>query len=88
MTAVYVLLVVVAWALILFLLVRPLFKKMIAASQYSENISQFSVFLTFMLTFVSAWFTEAVGVHAIFGAFLAGLTIPHDHGFAIKVSVV
>lgn len=60
---------------------------MIAASQYSDNVSQFAVFITFMLTFVSAWFTEAAGVHAIFGAFLAGLIIPHDHGFAIKVNI-
>jgi Kef-type K+ transport system membrane component KefB len=34
----------------------------------------------------SAFFTGAVGVHPIFGAFLAGLIMPHEGGFAIKVT--
>ena len=37
-----------------------------------------------VLTFVR--FTQAVGVHAIFGAFLFGIITPHDHGFAIKMT--
>jgi Kef-type K+ transport system membrane component KefB len=34
----------------------------------------------------SAFFTGAIGVHPIFGAFLAGLICPHEGGFAIKVT--
>ncbi|KAJ3227001.1 K(+)/H(+) antiporter [Clydaea vesicula] len=33
-----------------------------------------------------SFFTQAVGVHAIFGAFLVGLMVPHDFGFAIKIA--
>jgi Kef-type K+ transport system membrane component KefB len=36
------------------------------------------VFLTMML---SAWITEQLGVHALFGAFLAGIVMPKAHDF-------
>ncbi len=40
----------------------------------------------FIFLFVSAFITEIVGIHAIFGAFIAGLCTPHDHGFAHKLT--
>lgn len=30
----------------------------------------------------SAWITQAIGIHAVIGAFLAGAAIPHDSGIA------
>ena len=33
----------------------------------------------------SAFFTDIIGIHPIFGGFLAGLIIPHDNGFAISI---
>lgn len=84
--ALYVLLATIAWALFLIFVVRPGFVWLVEAGSENDGISQLTIFLTFMLIFVSAWFTQAVGVHAIFGAFLAGLILPHEHGFAIKVT--
>jgi Kef-type K+ transport system membrane component KefB len=34
----------------------------------------------FCFLFASALFTEAIGIHALFGAFLAGVCMPHDSG--------
>src|SRR5205823_79389 len=31
---------------------------------------------------ISAWATEAIGIHAIFGAFVLGAVIPHDSAVA------
>jgi Kef-type K+ transport system membrane component KefB len=31
---------------------------------------------------LSAWTTEAIGIHAVFGAFLLGVVIPHDSHIA------
>ena len=55
--------------------------------------------LTLLLVFISAFFTDIIGIHAIFGewyekcaddvlivrpgGFLAGLIIPHENGFSI-----
>jgi Kef-type K+ transport system membrane component KefB len=34
----------------------------------------------FSFVFASALFTEVIGIHALFGAFLAGVCMPQDHG--------
>jgi Kef-type K+ transport system membrane component KefB len=39
--------------------------------------------VTFAIIFISAFMTDILGVHAIFGGFIAGLIIPHEGGFAI-----
>ena len=52
----------------------------------SESLSQLSVLFSFGLIFLNAWFTQAIGAHAIFGALLVGIRTPHDHGFAIKLA--
>ncbi|KAJ7579934.1 Sodium/hydrogen exchanger family-domain-containing protein [Mycena floridula] len=41
--------------------------------------------ITILLVFASAFFTDIIGIHAIFGGFLAGLIIPHENGFAISL---
>ncbi|KAJ6536736.1 Sodium/hydrogen exchanger family-domain-containing protein [Mycena vulgaris] len=41
--------------------------------------------ITLIMVFASAFFTDIIGVHAIFGGFLAGLVIPHENGFAISL---
>ena len=33
-------------------------------------------------TFISAWLTDEMGIHVIFGAFLFGLCIPRENHFA------
>lgn len=84
--AVYVFLVVVAWAIFLYFAVRPILARLVARGAGSDNISHLSVLVTFLVILASSWFTQAAGVHAIFGGFLAGLITPHDHGFAIKLT--
>jgi Kef-type K+ transport system membrane component KefB len=44
------------------------------------------MFILFILVFIASFFTQAVGVHAIFGAFLVGLITPHENGFAIAIT--
>ncbi|KAK0207023.1 Sodium/hydrogen exchanger family-domain-containing protein [Desarmillaria ectypa] len=41
--------------------------------------------VTLLIVFISAFFTDIIGVHAIFGGFLAGLIVPHENGFAISL---
>lgn len=40
---------------------------------------------TLLLVLVSAWLTDVIGVHPIFGAFFVGLIIPHEGGFAVAL---
>ncbi|KAI8613595.1 Sodium/hydrogen exchanger family-domain-containing protein [Chytriomyces sp. MP71] len=85
-TAVYVFLCVVAWALFLWFAVRPLILRMVKLAEDREHLQQVLLFTVFTLVLFSGWFTEIIGVQAIFGGFLVGVIIPHEHGFARKIA--
>ncbi|KNE54137.1 hypothetical protein AMAG_00137 [Allomyces macrogynus ATCC 38327] len=86
LTALYTFLVVLAFAAFMIFAVRPVLVRLIQRSATSSTLNEFLVFITFILIFASAMFTEVVGVHAIFGAFLVGVIIPHESGFAIALT--
>lgn len=87
LTALYVLLAVVAYGLLLIFAVRPAFLWVLRrTSAIQEGPSQGVIVLTLLIALASAFFTGVVGVHPIFGAFMAGLICPHEGGFAIKVA--
>jgi Kef-type K+ transport system membrane component KefB len=67
--------------------VRPVFIHILRRTRSLENgPSQSVIVLTLLIALTSAFFTGVIGVHPIFGAFLAGLICPHEGGFAIKVT--
>ncbi|KAH9943171.1 cation/H+ exchanger [Epithele typhae] len=41
--------------------------------------------VTVVLVFISAFYTDIIGIHPIFGGFIAGLIIPKDNGYAIAL---
>lgn len=87
LTALYVLLTCVAYALFLFFAVRPAFVWVLRRNNaLTDGPSQGIIVLTLMIALGSSFFTGVIGVHAIFGAFMAGLICPHEGGFAIKVT--
>ena len=86
LTALWVLLVTVAWALVLFLLIKPAFIWFVRkAGAFENGPNQVVMTITLLLVFVSAWVTDIIGVHPIFGSFLVGLIIPHEGGFAVAL---
>ena len=52
-----------------------------------ENGSPSSLMMTvtIIMVLVSALFTDIIGIHPIFGGFLAGLVIPHENGYSIAL---
>ncbi|KAF8475681.1 Sodium/hydrogen exchanger family-domain-containing protein [Kalaharituber pfeilii] len=87
LTALYVLLIAVGWTLFLIYVVRPGLLWMLNRSGSLENgPTQAMVALTLFLVLASAFFTDIIGVHAIFGGFLVGLICPHEGGFAIRLT--
>merc|ERR1712000_501632 len=87
LTALYVFLTAAAWVLFLVFAIRPAFLWVLRRTDSIQNgPSQGITALTLLLVLASSWFTAAIGVHAIFGAFLIGVICPHDGGFAIKLT--
>lgn len=87
LAALWVLLTVVAWTLFLVYAVRPSFIWVLRRNgSFANGPSQSMVGLALLLALTSAWFTGIIGVHPIFGGFLAGLILPKEGGFAIKLT--
>lgn len=86
-TALWVLLTCVGYALFLVFAVRPVFIRLLRRTgSLQDGPSQSIVALTLLIALTSAFFTGVIGVHPIFGAFMAGLICPHEGGFAIKIT--
>ncbi|KAJ5556067.1 hypothetical protein N7513_003709 [Penicillium frequentans] len=86
-TALYVLLVAAAYVLFLIFAFRPLFIRFLERTgSLQKGPSQSIVMLTMLFALASAFFTQVIGIHAIFGGFLIGLICPHEGGFAIKLT--
>ncbi|KAK0628835.1 Sodium/hydrogen exchanger family-domain-containing protein [Bombardia bombarda] len=87
LAALWALLCCIGWVLFLVFLVRPAFMWILKRTGSLHNgPTQGMVALTMLLVLFSAWFTGAIGIHPIFGAFLVGLICPHDGGYAIKLT--
>lgn len=86
-SALWVLLVAAAYMLFLAFAVRPVFVRFLERTgSLHKGPNQSVVVLTLLIAFASAFFTQVIGIHAIFGGFAVGLICPHRGGFAIKLT--
>jgi Kef-type K+ transport system membrane component KefB len=65
--------------------VRPALRQWLAPRSASARIAPATLAVVFILLLVSGLITESIGIHALFGAFLAGVIMPEDHGFKAKL---
>lgn len=66
----------VLYVLIMMLIVKPFLRKIGEIYQNSEVVTK-SIFAFFLLILIlSAYITQIIGIHALFGAFLAGVVMP------------
>lgn len=80
-SSLYVIGFAVLYVIIMFKLVRP-FLQRIADLQTSRNIIGKSIVgLFFLILFLSAYTTSVIGIHPLFGAFLAGVIMPPNINF-------
>lgn len=87
LTALYILLTAVGWSLMILLPIKHAMLWIARRTGSSENgPTLLMMTISIMLMFASAFFTDIIGVHAILGAFLAGLAIPHEGGLAIALT--
>lgn len=65
--------------MIMIWVVRPFLARQAALRQ---DVSRETLAFTLLFAFLSAWTTEQIGIHALFGAFLAGLILPNGENLA------
>lgn len=89
----YTLLSLLCFALFVLFPIRWGFVKIVRAtsdfSMFEDKTEggpgEFFVWLSLMLCVTSAWVTEFLGVHSIFGAFLAGLCVPRENDMPRRI---
>lgn len=64
----------VVYVAFMFMVMRPLLRRL--SKRWNETASQDAIAVLLVLALLSAWITEALGIHALFGAFLAGAIVP------------
>jgi hypothetical protein len=68
---------------VLFMLymVQPFLKRLGSIYVSRENLNKTVVAFVFLLLLLSSYLTEIIGIHALFGAFLAGVIMPQNVSF-------
>ena len=78
-----------AFLAIMFGVVRPLLHRWNARLSHaapSASVSVSPLSLLIILALLAALVTESVGIHALFGAFVAGTVVPRGHGLADRTA--
>ncbi|NRD63202.1 cation:proton antiporter [Corallococcus exiguus] len=68
------------------LLVKPFLARLGARVANREGLTQNVVAITLVLLLGSAWTTEYIGIHSLFGAFMFGAVIPKEGGLAVALA--
>jgi Kef-type K+ transport system membrane component KefB len=76
----------VAYVLVMFFVIRPLVRRIEKIYDRQGRLSQNVVAVIFLLILASAWTTEAIGIHALFGAFVMGAIMPKGTRFVRHLS--
>lgn len=80
-SSLYVIVLAVFYVMLMLKVVRPFLKRVGDLSSTRESLSKPVVAIFFLTLLLSAYASELIGIHALFGAFLAGAIMPENNKF-------
>jgi Kef-type K+ transport system membrane component KefB len=80
-SSIYILLMALLYVVFMFKVVRPFLKRIGDLHSSHENLTKPIVAIFFFVLILSAYATELIGIHALFGAFIAGVIMPDNMKF-------
>lgn len=80
-SSIYVILMSIVYVFIMLKVVRPFLKRIGELHSSRENLTKSIVAIFFTTLIISSFATEVIGIHALFGAFLAGTIMPDNAKF-------
>jgi Kef-type K+ transport system membrane component KefB len=80
-SAFYTIAVATLYVLLMIFVLQPFLKKMGNVYDERETINKTIVAVSFLVLLSSAYVAEVIGIHALFGAFLAGAIMPPNFNF-------
>lgn len=81
LSALFTIFFAVLYVLFMLKIVRPFLKRIGELSQSGEQLNKWLVALFFLVLLFSSFITETIGIHALFGAFMAGVIMPENIRF-------
>ena len=75
-SAIYVIGLAILYVLMMLFVVKPFLKRIGDLYGKKDNVKKSVVAIFFLTLIVSAYLTEIIGIHALFGAFMAGAIMP------------
>lgn len=81
LSAGYTIVLAIAYVFLMLKLVRPFLRRIGDIYSNKEALSKPIVGIFFVTLLLSAWCTEVIGIHALFGAFMAGVIMPANLNF-------
>jgi Kef-type K+ transport system membrane component KefB len=80
-SSIYIIILSVIYVIFMLAVIRPFLKRIGELHASRENLSKPIVAIFFVVLLASAYATEVIGIHALFGAFMAGTVMPENSKF-------
>jgi Kef-type K+ transport system membrane component KefB len=80
-SALYIIGLAAAYVLVMIKVIRPFLKRVGDLHSTRENLGKPIVAIFFLTLIISSYATEVIGIHALFGAFMAGAIMPENTKF-------
>jgi Kef-type K+ transport system membrane component KefB len=81
LSSLYVIFLALAYVLVMLKIVRPFLQRVGDLHTSRENLSKPIVAIFFLTLILSSYLSELIGIHALFGAFMAGAIMPDNVKF-------
>lgn len=80
-SAIYTILFAGAYVFLMLRFVKPFLQRVGDLHSNKERLGKSIVGIFFLTLLISSWTTEIIGIHALFGAFMAGVIMPSNTSF-------
>ncbi|AYB34343.1 cation:proton antiporter [Chryseolinea soli] len=80
-SALYIMGLSIGYVVVMLNVIRPFLKRVGDLHASRENLSKPVVAIFFLILVISSYATEVIGIHALFGAFMAGAVMPENMKF-------
>lgn len=80
-SAFYIIVMAIGYVILMLKVVQPFLKRLGDIYSHQDTLSKPVVAIFFVTLLISSFLTEIIGIHALFGAFLAGVIMPQNLHF-------
>jgi Kef-type K+ transport system membrane component KefB len=80
-SSLYTIIIAITYVLLMLKVVRPFLKRIVESAKSETSLNKKLVVIVFLVLLISSFTTETIGIHALFGAFLAGTIMPESPRF-------